>query len=100
MAGGRILAQGTSTALKKEFGSGYSLRIICKDAEEVKRQLMGVGVKGEVEEGDVVVSMEGEGGLVGVLEYLEKEGGKGGISEWLISESTLEDVFLSVNKRY
>lgn len=45
MAGGRILAQGSSTTLKKEFGSGYSLRIVCKDAPNLSILLESKGIK-------------------------------------------------------
>lgn len=99
MASGRILAQGSSVTLKKEFGSGYSLRIVSSDAVTLSRRLESKGVKNEIDEQDVLVRSTNESELAELLEYLEKDKPEM-VSEWLISESSLEEVFLNANKRY
>lgn len=79
MSKGRVIAEGTTLQLKKQYGQGYVIKGIdkSKNNEEVEIRCR-------------------EDELEKVLGELEQ----GNIENWSLHETTLEEVFLNVSNRY
>ena len=108
VARGRLQCVGAQEELKRRFGGGYTIHLIYGKSKEQRERVMEF-MKGVVgDQGKIVEEYEGtsvwqvEKGRMKISQFFEtmESTGKteGGVTDWGISQTSLEDVFLTIIK--
>jgi ABC-type multidrug transport system ATPase subunit len=105
MAHGNIVAIGNSLQLKSMYGTGFSLNIITsiENTEKVKDLIFSNSPESKLvtnNSGSILFNLPKlqKKELVEFVKLIEESTKDGLISEWGISETTLEEVYLTVTK--